>query len=340
MTARRATMGDIARQLGISKAAVSYALNGRPGVAADTRRNVLALAEQLGWHPSASARALSGSGTGVIGLILSRPPELLTVETFFMRFLAGVESSLAERGYSLLLRVTGADVSAETAIYEAWWGEGRIDGAILMDERHGDPRITAVSRIGLPAVLLGGPVKGATLPMLWSDHAGDAALVVRHLHELGHRHIAHIGGPREFVHERGRSRGVLAAARKLGMTAQSVPATYTGPETAAVTRRLLAGDDAPTALVFGSEHMTLEGIAAAREFGLQVPRDISVVSWDDSEVARLVHPSLTALGRDTPAFGRLAADVLLDLIGGNNRGRVPVSPSSLQVRQSTGLAPA
>ncbi|GAB3585999.1 LacI family DNA-binding transcriptional regulator [Calidifontibacter terrae] len=335
MAARRATMGDIAQQLGISKAAVSYALNGQPGVAADTRQRVLALAEQLGWHPSASARALSGSRTGVVGLILSRPPELLTVETFFMRFLAGVERSLAKRGYSLLLRVTGADVVAETAIYEAWWGERRIDGAILIDERFRDPRMEALARIGLPAVLLGGPVKGATQPMLWTDHAGDAALVVQHLHDLGHRRIAHIGGPREFVHERGRSRGVLNAARRLGMDAVSVPATYTGPETAQVTRRLLDADERPTALVFGSEHMTLEGVAAARELGLQVPDDLSVVSWDDSEVARLVHPSLTALARDTPAFGSLAADVLLDLIGGHDRGRVQVTASQLAARGST-----
>lgn len=335
MAARRATMGDIALQLGISKAAVSYALNGQPGVAADTRKRVLALAEQLGWHPSASARALSGARTGAIGLILSRPPELLTVETFFMRFLAGVERSLAERGYSLLLRVTGADVAAETQIYETWWGERRIDGAILIDERHHDPRIAAVERIGMPAVLLGGPVKGATIPMLWSDHAGDAALVVDHLHELGHRRIAHIGGPREFVHERGRSRGVLNAARRHGMEAVSVPATYTGPEAAQVAHRLLTGPECPTALVFGSEHMALGGVAVARDLGLQVPRDLSVVSWDDSEIARLVHPSLTALTRDTPAFGSLAADVLLDLIGGHDRGLVPVAASQLAVRQST-----
>ena len=94
----RATMGDVARRLGISKAAVSYALNGQPGVSAVTRQRVLELAKELGWYPSSSARALSGAETGVIGLVLSLPSDLLTIETFFIHFLSGIEQVLTERG--------------------------------------------------------------------------------------------------------------------------------------------------------------------------------------------------------------------------------------------------
>ena len=337
---RRATMNDIARRLGISKAAVSYALNGQPGVAAATRERVLEVAQELGWHASSSARALSGAQTQVLGLVLSRPPDLLTTETFFMRFLAGVESILTERGWSLLLRVTGDDPSAEMATYERWWGERRIDGAILVDERFRDPRVDLVESIGLPAVLCGGPVKGAGIPCLWTDQGGDAAQVVRHLADLGHTHIGHIGGPTEFVHERARKRGVLRAARALDVRVSAVEAAYTGPQAEDATRRMLAEADAPTAVVYGSDVMALGGLRAAAQLGLRVPEDVSVVSWDDSQVAELVTPGLTALRRDTPAFGRLAADVLLDLVSGRDRGRVQVDPSALMVRGSTGPAPA
>src|SRR5450756_1676597 len=103
----RATMGDIARRLDISKTAVSYALNGQPGVSSATRQRVLDLAKDLGWYPSSSARALSGAETGVIGLVLSRPSDLLTIETFFIHFLSGIEQVLTERGSSLLLRIIG-----------------------------------------------------------------------------------------------------------------------------------------------------------------------------------------------------------------------------------------
>ena len=147
----RATMGDVARRLGISKAAVSYALNGQPGVSAVTRQRVLELAKELGWYPSSSARALSGAETGVIGLVLSRPSDLLTIETFFIHFLSGIEQVLTERGSSLLLRVIGEHPDAETKTYERWWGERRVDGVILVDERYHDVRLPAIERLGLPA---------------------------------------------------------------------------------------------------------------------------------------------------------------------------------------------
>lgn len=90
-----------------------------------TRQRVLELARELGWYPSSSARPLSGAETGVIGLVLSRPSGLLTIETFFINFLSGIEQVLTERGSSLLLRVIGEHPEAETHTCERWWGERR-----------------------------------------------------------------------------------------------------------------------------------------------------------------------------------------------------------------------
>ena len=336
--ARRVTIADIARDLGISKAAVSYALNGQPGVAADTRQRVLDRAAELGWHASSSARALSGAQTGVVGLALARPPDLLTIETFFMHFLAGVEKVLTEANMSLLLRVVGDHPDEEIHVYERWWGERRIDGVILMDERYRDPRIKAVEHIGLPAVLCGGPVKGVGMPCLWTDQVGDAAVAVQHLVDLGHRRIAHVSGPKDFVHERARRRGVRRAAAAQGVDVVTVEASYTGPQAGQVTHHLLSASSPPTAVIYGSDVMALAGLAVAAECQVRVPRDLSVLSWDDSMLTTLVHPSVTALHRDTPAYGALAAGVLLDLTRGRNRGLVQVQPSSLQVRSSTGPA--
>src|SRR5450631_4627707 len=331
----RATMGDIARSLGISKAAVSYELNDQPGVSAVTRQRVLDLAKDLGWYASSSARALSGAETGVIGLVLSRPSDLLTIETFFIHFLSGVEQVLTERGSSLLLRVIGEHPEAETKTYERWWGERRVDGVILVDERYHDVRLPAVERLGLPAVLCGGPIRGSNLPCLWTDHAADALTVMEHLAGLGHQRIAHVSGPARFVHERSRRRGVRRAASTLGMSVETVEAEYTGPQAAEVTQRLLAQPQPPTAIVYASDVMALAGlgVAAARE--VPVPARLSVVSWDDSYLTTLVHPAVTALWRDTPAYGSLAASVLLDLADGRNRGRIQVPASTLRVRETT-----
>lgn len=332
---KRATMADIARQLGISKAAVSYALNGQPGVAADTRDKVLALAQELGWHASSSARALSGARTKAVGLVLSRPSELLAVETFFIRFLAGLEQELSARGSSLLLRIIGDRPGDEMDTYERWWGERRIDGAILMDERANDPRIAAVADLGLPAVLCGGPVNGFELPCVWTDQAGDAQVAVQHLAELGHTHIAHIGGPMVFAHERARRRGVRRVAKAHGMTVTARETSYTGPHAAEVTRAVLQRDDPPTALIFGSDLIAVNGVRAATEMGLAVPGDVSALSWDDSTLTTLVDPSLTALARDVPGYGATAGRVLLDLLDGRDPRFVKAPLSTLEVRGST-----
>src|SRR5450631_2562768 len=331
----RATIGDIAQRLDISKAAVSYALNGQPGVSSTTRQRVLDLAKDLGWYASSSARALSGAETGVIGLVLSRPSDLLTIETFFMHFLSVVEQVLTERGSSLLLRVIGEHPAAEAKTYERWWGERRVDGVILVDERYQDLRLPAVERLGLPAVLCGGPIKGRELPCLWTDHAADALCVVQHLVELGHQRIAHVSGPARFVHERSRRRGVRRAARVLGATVQTLEAEYTRPQAAEVTNRLLDQPQPPTAIVYASDVMTLAGLGVAAGRGVSVPARLSVVSWDDSYLTTLVHPAVTALWRDTPAYGALAASVLLDLVEGHDRGRVQVHTSTLRVRETT-----
>lgn len=334
-TAHRVTMGDIAARLGISKAAVSYALNGQPGVAASTRARVLELAGDMGWHPSSSARVLSGAQTGVVGLVLSRSPDLLVIETFFIRFLAGVETELSARGASLLLRVVGDHLDDELHTYERWWGERRIDGVMLLDERFRDPRVDAVRRIGLPAVLCGGPLRVPGIPCLWTDQAGDAALVLDHLAGLGHRRIAHISGPVDFVHERARRRGVRRAAAAHGVQVSTVEAAYTGPGAAEATRQVLRDPDPPSAIVYGSDVMALAGLHTAAELGVLVPAQLSVFSWDDSNLATLAYPRLTALRHDTPGYGALAARMLLDLVAGNDPGPVRVPTPSLAVREST-----
>ncbi|NUR08284.1 MAG: LacI family DNA-binding transcriptional regulator [Nocardioidaceae bacterium] len=338
--AGRPTIGDIAESLGLSKAAVSYALNGRPGVGVRTRERVLAAAEELGWHPSNSARVLRGADAGVVGLVLSRDPELLTFETFFVHFLAGLEKVLAERGSSLLLRVIGDHPDEEIATYRRWWGERRIDGVILLDERFRDPRVAQLAALRIPAVLCGGPLKDWTMPALWTDHAADAETAVEHLQALGHRRIAHIGGPMQFVHERSRRRGVRRAAARRGMQVVCVESGYTGPAAARHTHEVLGVDagERPTAVVYGSDVMAANGLAAIDELGLDVPGDVSVLSWDDSQLATLIRPSVSALRRDNLAYGALAGGCLADLVQGHNRGAVQLPASTLEVRDSTGPA--
>src|SRR5688572_22511914 len=126
-TNRRPTIDDVAARAGVSPAAVSFAMNDRPGVGEETRVRILAAAEELGWRPSVHARALSESRARAIGLLLARPLEQLEVDPFFVRFLAGVERTLARTDHALVLRVS--DEPADVGAYRRL--SGRVDGFLL-----------------------------------------------------------------------------------------------------------------------------------------------------------------------------------------------------------------
>ena len=154
MATRRPTISDVARSAGVSKGAVSFALNDRPGVAPETRDRILAAAAELGWTPSHRARALAASRALAVGLVIARPPETLGADPFFPSFIAGIESTLSPLGQALLLQVV-PDRDRELDGYRKLAADGRVDGVFLTDLRVDDPRPDLLAELGLPAVWIG-----------------------------------------------------------------------------------------------------------------------------------------------------------------------------------------
>ncbi|MFC7547541.1 LacI family DNA-binding transcriptional regulator [Plantactinospora sp. GCM10030261] len=328
-------MADVARRAGVSKGAVSYALNGLPGVSEATRRRILDVAAELGFSPNSAARALSGASAHAVGLALCRPARILGVEPFFMELISGVEGELSARGYALTLQVV-ADPDAEIAVYRRWWGERRVDGVFLCDLRVDDRRVPTLEELGLPAVVIGGPGHTGRLANIWSDDAAAVDEAVRYLVALGHRRIARVGGLPGLLHTEIRSTAFEAVCRRAGIDrAVTVSSDYTGEDGARATRRLLSSTDRPTAIVYDNDVMAIAGLAVAQEMGLSVPTDLSLVAWDDSPLCRLTHPPLTALGRDIPANGANAARQLLAVIAGEQVGAYQDEPAHLTPRGST-----
>ncbi|WP_432014917.1 LacI family DNA-binding transcriptional regulator [Streptomyces cucumeris] len=341
--ARRPTMKDIARRAGVSESAVSFALNDRPGVSAATRDRVRRMAEELGWQASTAARALSGEGSATVGLVLARPASTLGVESFFLQLVSGVQEALSPRRLGLLFQVV-EDLDAECATYRRWWAEHRVDGVLVVDPCRDDPRPDLLDELGLPAVVIGSmtddpaaePPTHPGISNLWADDAAAMASIIGHLHGLGHRRITHIAGLPGLAHTRRRMRSLRAEAERRGLTeVASVTTDYSDAQGAEATRRVLAHDRPPTALVFDNDVMAVAGLAAAAERGLSVPADLSIVAWDDSVLCRSTHPSLTALVRDTAAFGRHAAERLIALLDGEAAVRVQDDVPRLAPRGST-----
>jgi DNA-binding LacI/PurR family transcriptional regulator len=335
---KRPTIADIARAAGVSKGAVSYALNGKSGVSAETRARIVEIAARMGWHPSSAARALSEGRSGAIGLVVDRPAWVLGIEPFFMQLISGIEAELAGTGTALLLQVTD-DAEAETAAYRRWWGERRVDGVILVDLREEDPRLDLLRELELPAVVLGHHPDGATgMPSVWIEDGAAVHDTLDYLVALGHRRVARVAGPRRFVHTRERGEAFAAAAARLGLAPEgltTVHTDYSGQDGARATRRLLSATPRPTAVVYDNDVMAVAALSVAQEMGVDVPGGLSLVAWDDSALCRLVHPALTAVGRQVPEHGARAVRSLLALINGEPVADVRLDPPVLVPRGST-----
>ncbi|WP_045302006.1 LacI family DNA-binding transcriptional regulator [Saccharothrix sp. ST-888] len=333
----RPTIADIARQAGVSKGAVSFALNGRPGVSEATRERILLVAEEMNWRPHSAARALGGARSGAVGLVIARPARTIGVEPFFAQLLSGLQAGLSARAVALQLLVV-EDTAAEIEVYRRWASEHRVDGFIVVDLKVRDERVEVLERLGVPAVVLGGPGRHGTLPSVWADDREAMLSIVHYLAALGHRRIAHLAGLPSFRHTQRRIRALRDSARSLGLIeAVSVPTDFSDSEGAAATRRLLAQPQRPTAIVYDSDVMAVAGLGVATEMGVPVPGELSIVSFDDSVLARIVHPALTALSRDTFALGEQVARQLLTAIDAPGTVRDLQTPTPLlTVRESTG----
>lgn len=333
----RPTIKDVASAAGVSKGAVSFALNGRPGVAPHTRRRIVEAAEHLGWTPSPRARALSVSKALAVGLVVARPPEIFRADAFFPAFISGLETVLSEHGHALLLMVAEHD---DATTYRRLAMEGRVDGVFVTDLRVDDPRPALLEELGLPSVVVGPPLCDETTPVLGVDDAPGIRAAVEHLVEFGHTRIAHVSGPQSMVHGRSRrtawADALTAAGLPEGICAE---ADFSAEAGAAATRTLLDLPEPPTAIVYANDLMAMAGLSLAVARGVSVPGRLSVTGFDDMEISAHLQPSLTTVSTDVAAWGRAAATRLLELIRGTEHTPVDLPPARLVLRGSTGPVP-
>lgn len=354
----RATIADVAREAGVSKGTVSMALTGRGRVAAGTREKVLEVAQRLDWVPSARARSLSTDRADALGLVLAREPEHLGADPFFAPFIAGVEAALSPRGQALVLHVVTTPAEEREAYRRL--AAGRVDGALLTDLRVDDERPALLADLGLPALAVGhqrSTTSSAPLPQVALDDRAGVRSAVDHLVELGHRRLAHVTGSQQLVHGVDRLEAFRDAVAARG-DALDTPTVLDGDFSAAsgadaahrwlADRAALGAASAPTALVVANDLMATAALGVLAAAGVRVPAEVSVTGFDDAPLAAHLSPPLTTVRSDAAAWGRAAADALLDLLEDDDEGRRaagdrPRSPdlpaARLVVRGSTGAPP-
>jgi LacI family transcriptional regulator len=326
---RRPTIRDVAEQAGVSIATVSRVLNDRADVSVETRERVREVARAVGYSADPAARGLVTQRTQLVAVVVGdnaghRDLSLL----FFGKVMAAISRRLALSGYdSLLLQ------PSELGVHH------RFDAAILIGIDGSDPLVTDLWVRSVPYVGVDVRVGGRRNAFVGSDHAAGVRLALRHLHELGHRRIAHIAGARNTVAGADRIAAFQHESRVLGLELVDEylrEADFTSAGGYRETSALLALDERPTAIVAASDLMALAALQAIRDAGLQPGREVAVVGFDDIEAAALAHPPLTTIRQDREKLGTLAAERALELIEhGDVRGNDTILPVELVVRAST-----
>jgi LacI family transcriptional regulator len=326
---RRPTIRDVAEQAGVSIATVSRVLNDRADVSVETRERVREVARAVGYSADPAARGLVTQRTQLVAVVVGdnaghRDLSLL----FFGKVMAAISRRLARAGYdSLLLQ------PPELGLHH------RFDAAILIGIDGNDPLVTDLWVRSVPYVGVDVRVGGRRNAFVGSDHAAGVRLALTHLHELGHRRIAHIAGARNTVAGADRIAAFQHESRVLGLELRDDylrEADFSSAGGYRETYALLALDERPTAIVAASDLMALAALQAIRDAGLQPGRDVAVVGFDDIEAAALAYPPLTTIRQDRERLGTLAAERALELIDhADLRANDTILPVELVVRAST-----
>jgi len=311
----RITINEIARRAGVSKGAVSYALNGRPGVSSTTRQRILEVARQLGWAPNRTARLLSGSRTDTLGLVLTRDARSLSSEPFYMEFVAGLEGVLSAHAYALLLQVTPTP-EQELELYRRWASERRVDAVAVVDLLVADPRVAHLRKLDLPAVFVGDPAMTDRHTTVWVDDATAMDAAVTKLASLGHRRLGRVAGLHDRAHVAVRNQAFLAAATRLGLTGSVTYAEFSAEAARAAIRQLAGSESPPTAVLFDNDLMAAASLAELHELNIAVPEQMSVLAWDDSALCLITDPQLSAMSHDVTGLGSHVGRRLLGLLEG------------------------
>jgi LacI family transcriptional regulator len=322
---------DVARLAGVHVSTVSRVLRDSPqlNIRPETRLRIQRAAEELRYRPNAVARALRLATTGTLGMLV---PSLRN--PVYSEITRGAFERAWERSFVVVIAEDGGGGAAERA-YERLVQAGRIDGLLIAGAHPDSILPERAAEAPVPFVFVNRRQPGHHSVSMHEEDAG--ALAARHLLGLGHRRLAHLAGPREIDTARRRIDGFLAVTREAGVEPALEQAAFDERAGHDAMQRLLAAPDLPTGVFTSNFNQAIGALAAAREAGVRVPDDLSLVTYDDDPISGYLSPPLTTIRMPMHEMGMAAVDAILDRIegrGGRDDVTVP-TPPELVVRSST-----
>lgn len=338
------TIKDIARQAGVNHTTVSRALRGSPLISEEVSARIRKIAADMQYHPSAAARSLKTNRTQVLGVIVSH-----FADPFFSEMLQGIDDIAQRSGYSLFIASVQHHQDREQAIVDTM-REHRVDGVIICSTSFSAGQGRQLLADSIPIVVINNQSAEEYHYSIYHDDFDGGRQVTRHLIDLGHRRIAYLGNAQSGRTNQDRLNGYTHELASANIT---VPETYRcevsggQPENGLEgLKHLLALPTPPTAIFCFNDQLATGVLQGLRRAGYCVPRDISVVGFDNIPFSGYTHPALTTFDQPKWHIGAEAARLLLELLkpasqpGSRPHVKVQALQGRLLVRESSGPPPA
>jgi LacI family transcriptional regulator, galactose operon repressor len=332
---KRMTIREIADLAGVSIATVSRVLNGRDDVADETRDAVRRVIREHGYTANRNARGLSAGRTGMVGVLVP-----LVFPAYFAEILAGAAEALYEQEMRVVLSPTQHEHAREVSLLDRLMHGGTTDGALIVLPGESSEELERALDAGYPFVVVDPLLPlDERIPSVSAAHMSGADQAMRHLLSLGHRRIGAITGPPGWVATEDRRRGYRAALAAAGIPfdpALEVEADFEITDGEEAAHALLGIRNPPTAVFAFNDNIAIGTMRSARERGLSVPEELSIVGFDDVEHASIVTPSLTTVRQPLAEMGRTAVSLLVRLLEHQSVETLSIQLATrLVVREST-----
>lgn len=335
MKKRNASASDVARRAGVSRTTVSFVLNNTPGksIPETTRQNVLRAARELAYTPNEQARRVAMVKHHSIGFFIPHSG-YISSDAYIIRILEGMTPVLNKARFQLVLQ----PLKLKQRGYLQLARQDAVDGIILMNTHDADTGLAELIQAGFPLVVIG-TISRPDVCQIDIDNRASAASAVRHLVSLGHRDIGMIvHAPPTFYAARDRHAGFRAAMKDAGLRVNAAwvkDANLSEESGYRAMKEILRAPRRPTAVFAGNDVVAYGAAQAIKEAGLSIPRDISLVGFDDDLASRYFNPPLTTVTNPAPGLGAEAARLVISLLKSRPVPRTrSVLPTTLAVRES------
>jgi len=329
-----ASIKDVARKADVSTTTVSHVVNHTRFASDKVRSAVEDAIRVLGYVPSAVARSLKSNTTKTIGMLIPN-----CSNPYFAEIVRSVEDRCFGAGYTLILCNTDDDPHRQGAYLQVL-SEKRIDGMIIISTGADKDLLSFLQGLPIPTVLLDREIDEANCDLVETAHLQGGMMATDHLIGLGHRRIACLAGPADLNSSAQRIEGWRTALDRSGLSAESADllwhSDFSSQGGFSSMQSILASSLAPTAVFVCNDLMSIGALSAAHEAGVRVPQDLSLIGFDDIELARFASPALTTIAQPKQRIGIVAVDMVLERIqGGRVKARQVILQPQLVVRNST-----